>query len=491
MFLTMAISLYTSRVVLRTLGIENYGIYNIVGGVVSMFAFLNGTISGATQRFLTFELGLGNKEKLRKVFNTAVGIHAIISLIILLLSETIGLWFVLNKLVLPADRLIPTVWVYQFSILSSIVFLMSMPYNACIIAHEKMGAFAYISIIDVVLKLAIVFILQIANVDKLILYSFLMFLIQLFIRFIYNIYCSRHFDESKYKLEWDKKIASEMSKFATWTMFGGLASVGFTQGINILLNLFFGPAVNAARAITVQVDHAIQAFITNFQTAINPQIIKNYSSNNLHQVNYLVLASSKFSYYLLLIISLPIFLEAPTLLNLWLVEIPNHTAIFLRITILVLLINSLSNPLITAANANGNIKNYQIIVGSILLMIVPTAYFFLKLGCSAEFVFWIYLFFSIIAQIARLIMTKRMIGLSLILYVKIVLLRIVCVTLLSIIIPITIYYNFPQTIIRFLLLTVISFLTVSTTIFFIGLEKDERVFLKKKIKTIKIIHIQK
>ena len=484
MLFTMVVSLYTSRVVLQTLGVDDFGIYNVVGGVVSMFGFLNGTISGATQRFLSYELGRNDFLRLRKVFNTAIGIHAIISLAIIILAETIGLWFVLNKLVIPEDRMTAAIWVYQFSIASSVVFLMSMPYNACIIAHEKMSAFAYIGILDVILKLLIVYLLVIGNIDKLILYAVLMFLVQLLIRFIYNIYCTRHFEESKFKVEWDKPLAKEMTGFATWTLFGGFANIGFTQGINILLNMFFGPAVNSARAIAVQVDHAVQGFVTNFQTALNPQIIKNYASNNIDEVYTLVIASSKYSYYLLFIMACPIYFEAATILNIWLDIVPNHTINFLRITLLVLLINALSNPLITAVNATGKLKNYQIIVGTILLLIVPIAYIALKYGCSPEFVFWIYFGFSVIAQAARIWLVRGLISLSLIRYFKDVILRIGFVTILSLITPFLVWYNLPQTIFRLMLTCLICTLSILIVIYYVGISNQERRFINIRIKAI-------
>lgn len=480
MLLLMGVSLYTSRVVLSTLGVDDYGIYNVVGGVVSMFSFLNGIISGATQRFLSFELGTDNKERLHNVFNTAVGIHLGISLLIVLLAETIGLWFVLNKLVIPEERITAAIWVYHFSVASSVLLIMSMPYNACIIAHEKMEAFAYISILDVILKLLIVYLLLIWGVDKLILYAVLMFLVQLFIRCIYNFYCTHHFEESKYKMQWDKKLAKEMTGFAAWTLFGGLASVGFSQGINILLNMFFGPVVNAARAIAVQVDNAILSLVNNFQTAINPQIIKNYASGNVDDVHKLVYAGSKYSYYLLLFMAIPVFFEAPIILQIWLENVPEHTISFLRITMFVLLINALSGPLITASNATGNIKHYQIIVGSILLLIVPVAYMALKNGCNAEFVYWIYFSISLIAQIARLVLIRQLIKLSLFRYFKEVILRIGITTTASIIIPLILHCYMQPGILRLFLSVIISFLTVTISVYSVGISVKERDFINKK-----------
>lgn len=487
MLLVMAVSLYTSRVVLATLGVDDYGIYNVVGGVVSLFAFLQGTISGVTQRFLTFELGTGNQERLRKVFNTAMSIHIIIAIFILLLTETIGLWFVLNKLVIPEERMTAAIWVYQFSIASSVVFFLSIPYNACIIAHEKMSVFAYISIIEVILKLAIVYLLVVFKYDKLVLYAILMFSVQLLIRMIYSVYCRKHFVESRYNVEWDKPIAKEMAGFTTWSLFGGFASVGYSQGINILLNMFFGPVVNAARAITVQVDSAVQGFVSNFQMALNPQIIKSYASNDLIRMRKLVFASSRYSYYLLFLLVLPIFIEAPLILDLWLKNVPEHTVGFLRITLLVLLINSLSNPLITSANATGTIKRYQMVVGSILLAIVPIAYISLKFGCSPEFVFWIYFTISLVAQCARIYMIRNMINLSIKLYVKEVVWKIILVSFTSSLIPVLLKYLLPLNMGYAILITLISFVSVIFSVYSFGMSRSERITIKSKVKSINIL----
>lgn len=484
MLLTMAVSLYTSRVVLATLGVEDYGIYNVVGGVVTMFAFLNGTISGVTQRFLTFELGTGNREKLKSVFNTAMCIHWIVAGIIVILAETIGLWFVYNKLVIPDDRMVAALWVYQFSILSTVVFFVSIPYNACIIAHEKMSAFAYISIIEVVLKLLIVYLLLLSNYDKLIIYAILMFLVQLLIRLIYNVYCKRHFEESKYKFRIDHTIAKKMLGFTGWTLFGGFASVGMGQGFNILLNMFFGPAVNAARAVAQQVDSAVQSFVANFQMALNPQIIKNYAANELSQMRKLVFASSRYSYYLLFFLSLPIVVEAPFILGVWLKEVPDHTVAFLRITMFVMLVNAVSNPLITSANATGNIKKYQIIVGTILLLIIPAAYIALKFGGDPESVFWIYFMFSCLAQVARLWMIRPMIGLSIRKYAVEVVGRAMLVTVPSIILPMLSVTLLDEGWTRFVITGVLSSLSVVITVYSLGIGKSERTFVNEKIRMV-------
>ena len=278
MLVTMAVSLYTSRVVLNILGVEDFGIYNVVGGIVAMFGFINGSMTSATQRYLTFELGQNNRAQLTKVFSTSLSIHGIISFLIIVLAETVGLWFLWNKMQIPADRMNAAFWVFQCSVAASVIMIMSVPYNAAIIAHERMSAFAYISIIEVSLKLLIVCFLRYFHTDKLILYAVLIVIVQFLIRLCYSWYCNRHFNETKYRWSWDKGLFKEMTGFASWNMFGSLAAITFTQGLNLLLNMFFGPVVNAARGIAVQAQTAIGQFSSNFQTALNPQITKSYAT---------------------------------------------------------------------------------------------------------------------------------------------------------------------------------------------------------------------
>ena len=299
MLLMMAVSLFTSRVVLNTLGVEDFGIYSVVGGVVGMFVFINNSMSSATQRYITFALGKGDKNRLQTVFSTTLQIHSLIAVIIVLLGETVGLWFLYNKMQIPADRMDAALWVMQCSIVSMVVMIVSVPYNADVIAHEKMSAFAYISILEVVLKLAIVYLLLVFSYDKLILYAILILMIQILIRFCYSIYCNKHFEETKYKHVWDKKLFKEMTGFAGWSLFGNMAGVLFGQGLNMLLNVFFGPVVNAARAVAVQVQGAIQQFVANFQTALNPQITKTYAAGELNEMHRLMFRSARFSFYLL------------------------------------------------------------------------------------------------------------------------------------------------------------------------------------------------
>lgn len=487
MLLTMAVSLYTSRVVLNTLGIDDYGIYNVVGGIVTMFGFLNSAMAGATQRFLTFELGRGNKEKLNKTFCTSMTIHVVISLIILLLAETIGLWFLNHKMVIPLDRMTAAHWVYQMSVLSTMVMMISVPYNATIIAHEKMSAFAYISILEVVLRLVIVYMLLMFDSDKLIIYAVLLCCVQLLIRVIYGRYCNKHFDECHYEITYDKELFNEMAAFAGWSLFGNLAAVGFTQGVNIILNMFFGPVVNAARAIAVQVQHAVQGFVQNFQMALNPQITKSYANNDLNQMHTLVFASSKYSFFLLLCIALPIIIETEPILKAWLKTVPDYTVDFVRLILLIMMVDALSNPLIVSAQATGKIKVYQAVIGSILLLIVPIAYLTLALGSEPESVFVVQLLVVIIAQIVRLIMIRSMICLPLIKYFKKVLIRIILVSVTAPIPPIISYLVLPDVnLLSFIIVCIVCILSTCVSVYYLGLEYSERLFVRNKLNGIMI-----
>lgn len=483
MIFTMGISLYTSRVVLSTLGIEDYGIYNVVAGVVSMFSFLSGTMAGATQRFLTFEIGSGNNEKLHRVFCTSIIIHLIIALIIFILSETVGLWFLNTQMNIPDARLNAANWVYQGAILSTIIVFITVPYNASVIAHEKMSVFAYITILDAILKLGIVFLLMIWDIDKLALYAILMLSIQVLDILIYRVYCKIHFSETQFERIFDKEIFCKMMEFTGWSLFGGFSSVGFTQGINILLNIFFGPTVNAARGVAVQVQSAVSSFIANFQMALNPQITKSYAAGDNDRMRKLVMASGRYSFYMMLILVLPIVLEIEPVLSVWLKEVPAHTANFVRLILCISLIDSLANPLIAAANATGSIGKYQRVVGTLLLTIVPLSYIALKIGYPPEGVFLCHLSMAVCAQVARAWMLRPMISFSIRQYIKEVILRIGLVGVVSLVAPLSLYIILSKnTLMSFIIVCSIAVMSVFVTVYTIGIGKTERSSVNNKIK---------
>lgn len=483
MFFLVLISLYTSRIVLQVLGIEDFGINNVVGGIISFLGFLTSSLAGASSRFLTFALGKGDFNELKKIFNNIVSIHILFALIIFIIGETIGLWFMTNKLNIPADREIAAFWVYQFSIITAMGSFISMPYNAAIIAHEKMSAFAYLTIGDAILKLLAVFLLSISPYDKLIVYSAMILCIQLFDFIIYIIYCNRKFKETHLAtLKIEKPLFKEIFFYAGWTMNGNLAVFGYTQGLNILLNIFFNPAVNAARGIAVQVQNIVNNFSYNFQMAINPQLTKSYAQNNLERMHDLIIASSKFSVFLLFFICLPLMLEAPLVLKWWLGEYPEHTVTFLRLILITSMLFALSNPIGTAIHATGKIKKFQIIEGSMLLTIVPFSYIFLKfLHLSPESVFVIHIIIEIITQYLRIKIVLPQIHLPIKIYWSNVIIPITKTLLASSIIPIILFLHIKLTILNFIILTIICVCSCGASIYLFGCTKQEKELLLTKL----------
>lgn len=330
MLFTMAVSLFTSRVILQTLGVEDYGIQNVVGGVVAMFSVLSGSMSSSISRFITFELGKGEPHRLKTVFSTGVNIQLGMSLLVIVVAEAVGVWFLNCKMNIPPERMVAANWVFQCSILTFVLNLLSVPYNASIIAHEKMSAFAYISVIEVTLRLIIVYMLTVSPFDRLITYSVLLMCVGALIRFIYGYYCKRHFEECTYHFVYDKAILKSMTIFAGWNFLGNGAYMLNTQGVNILMNMYFGVAVNAARGVATQVDAALKQFVNNFTTAVNPQITKSYAQGDLKSMHKLVCRSAKFSAFLMLFFAVPIILETDTILTLWLKNPPAYASIFLK-----------------------------------------------------------------------------------------------------------------------------------------------------------------
>ena len=487
MLFTMGISLFTSRVILQTLGVEDYGISSVVGGVISMFTFINAAMVSSTQRYLNFELVRGDANQLRSVFSTSLQIHALIALAIIVLSETVGLWFLNEKLVIPEARMTAAMWVYQCSILSCAVSIMSTPYNAVIVAHEKMSAFAYISILDVSLKLLVVYLLVVLPFDKLIILAILNLLVQLFIRYIYTLYCHRHFPESYFQFRFNKTLFKEMFGFAGWSFWGNLAAILYTQGLNMMLNIFFGPIVNAARGIAVQVQSAVQQFVGGFQTALNPQITKNYASNNLPQMHSLMFRSARFSFLLLFFLSLPVLMETNFILTLWLKTVPDDAVIFTQIMICISLIYTTANPCIIANQATGKVKIYQMVVGGILLLILPISYVVLKLGAPAYSVFIVHFCIESLAQFSRMYMLRKLIHLPLWQYMKNIYIPIVSTVAIAIILPLVVRLQFAEGWLRFLAVGFTCVLSVGASSYFIGFTKQERVFfLDKSLRLLRI-----
>ena len=487
MLFGMLVSLYTSRVILQTLGVEDYGVYNVVGGVITMFTFLNSAMSSATSRYITFEIGKGNMEQLKKVFSTALQIHAIIALLIVILGETVGLWFLMNELVIPDGRMDAAMWVYQCSVVTAIVTIMSVPYNADIIAHEKMSAFAYISVLEIILKLAIVYLLVVLPFDKLKVYAVLVLMVGLLIRYIYTRYCHKHFEESHYIHRIDKPLLKEISSFAGWSFWGNLAGILYGQGLNMMLNIFFGPVVNAARGIATQIQSVVTQFVTNFQMALNPQITKTYASGELDKMHSLMFRSARFSFMLLFFLSLPILLETNYILILWLGIVPENTVIFARIIIAISLIYTIANPCVIANQATGKVKVYQAVVGGLLLLILPISYIVLKMGAPAYSVFIVHFCVESVAQFTRMYMLRNMIDLPLLSYIKNIYLPIMGVVLFSVVLPMLVYNNMQEGIIRLLAVGITCVVSVTMTSLFIGMTRNERTFLiDKSLRVLKI-----
>lgn len=486
MICTMVIGLYTSRVVLNVLGVTDFGVYNVVAGIITMFSFINGSMATSSSRFITYELGTGDENKLRKVFGQSLSIHVLIAVLIFILGETIGLWFVYEKIQLPVERFNAALIVYHLSIVSTMLTIISVPYSSLIIAYERMTAFAYMAILDVVFKLLIVYLLVYIPYDKLVVYAILIFITQLINQAIYLLYSWRNFKESKIGLYWDKKMFKEMSSFAGWSLFGNLAGTLFGQGLNILINLFFGPTVNAARGVAVQVQGAVTKFIANFQTALNPQITKTYAANDLISMHKLIYTSSKFSFFLMMFLSMPIFIKTEYILTLWLKIVPDYSIAFVRIILLVSISETLANPLIISAQATGKIKLYQQVVGGILLCILPVAYVVLKMGAPAYSVFIVHLIFAIIAQIARLYMIRPMINLSIRKYVKDVGVKVCIVFFTSLILSLLTDYLFiKETFLNFVLESLCCLIICILSIYYIGLDKSEKEFVLGKMILIK------
>lgn len=481
MMLIMLISLYTSRVILQTLGVVDYGVYNVVGGIVAMFGFIAGPMAGATQRYLTFALGSGDNDNLNKIFSTCLNIYVIASFVILILCETLGLWFLYEKMQISEVSINAAFWIFQCSIASTIVMLMTVPFHAIIIAYEKMSAFAFISIFEAISKLSVAMFLKIAGNDKLIVYALMMLFVQFFSCLCYVIYSNRHFKESKYHFYWNRNLFGEISSFAGWSLFGNLAAMGYSQGLNILLNIFFGPVVNAARGIAVQVQSAVCQFVTNFQMAINPQITKSYASGDTAYMHSLVERSSRFSFFLIFLLSLPFLIETHFVLSLWLGNVPEYTVPFLRIILLTTWITSLTNPLITSVMATGYVRQYQQVVGCVLLLIVPISYVFLKLGFAPQTVFWTHLAIEIVALCIRLFMLRKMINLSFSYYLSKVIKRLIEVVLISLPIPIYLHRCMDEGLFRFLIVGIVSVVVVSLIILYIGVTENEKKFITNKV----------
>lgn len=488
MFLIMGVSLYTSRVVLSALGVEDYGLYNVVGGIVAMFSFLNGSLSGATSRFITFELGRKDYVKLNKIFNVALVVHVLIAFIIFFLAETVGLWFFYEKMIIPENRLNAAFWVYQISILTTFFSLSQVPYTAIIIAHEDMKIYAYVGIVEVILKLLIVYLLVVSPFDKLVFYAILLCVIQIGIILYYRYYCVKQYPESRIKLCREKDLYKNVFSFAGSDLIGNISVMAQGQGLNLLLNVFFGPAVNAARAIAYQIQGAVTQFSNNFMTAVRPQIIKSYAQGDIDGMWKLVMQSSCFSFYLMWMICLPIWLETDTILTLWLGKYPEHTASFLNLIIILCLIQTVKTPRVTIFHAMAKVFWSNITVGVVLCMAFPLAYLFLKIGWEPESVFWASNITMILSEFVSVVVLRHFLEFSAIKYFLQVHGRCILVTIVSSIIPYLLFDKYIDAgLLRLMCTCVITTISVGITSLYLGMNASMRLKIYTIVKD-KILH---
>lgn len=479
----MGVTLYTSRIVLEALGEVDYGIYNVVAGVVVMIDFINAALYGATIRFMTYVMETGDESIRKKTFSSIKYVHFLIGLATILIGETIGLWFVMNQLSIPESSSVAAFWTYQCSLAVLFISQISLPYSALIMAYEKMGAFAYISILEVSLKLGIAFIILYSSIDKLILYSFLFLLIQIIMRFAYILYCNRYFYESKARMRYDKNDFREIGQFTSWTILGSVANMGSSQGINILLNIFFGPIINTARGIANQIHVACMKFCSNFQVAVKPQIIKSYSVGELKRMHNLLIYSIKLCLFLTLIIITPIYYFTETILDIWLIEYPKDTVFFVKIILIQQVFLSMGYPLISAIEATGRIKWYQIFTSTATILSLPVSYFALKYGhISANSVMIIYLACTILTEFIRVLTVLPKIGMKITEYFQ----RIILYSIIPLSFVIIGYYILPHQKVHgltmLMLLSLMVIISTSFVLYILGINRTERDLVNQFVK---------
>ena len=481
-FIILLISLYTSRAVLDALGETDYGIYNLVGGIVILFSFMNSAMSAATQRYLNFEIGRNDETKVERVFSMSLTVHFIIAIGVFIAGETLGLWFVMTQLNIPPDRFSAAQWVYQFSLIGCCVNILRIPYNACIIAYERMSFYAYASIIDAILRLAIVYLLVFGTTDRLVFYAFLMFVVISIVNGIYVIYCHHNFEISHYHYFWDKSLFKQLISFSGWSMFGSLANAGIGQGLSILLNIFYGVTLNAALGISHQVHSAISSFVSSFQTAFSPQIVKSYAANQHRDFYTLICRSSRLSYCLVFLFAPAIIFFITPILNVWLTIVPEYTNSFSVTMIILCMIDALSGPLWVSVQATGNIKNYQILLTSIALLNLPLMLILLLAGVSPVWVVGVRVLIGAIIHFVRIGYLGKVLSFPVKTYMTDVMARTTVMTLIS----------FPTCFLlssynRTILTSIFAFLAIiiqnAILAYLIGLLKSERKAIKAFVAT--------
>ena len=489
--LIMLISLYTSRVILDVLGVEDFGIFNAVGGVVSMLTILTGSLSAAISRYITYELGKNsdNIQRLQTIFSVSIKIQVWLGVFIIILGETIGLWFVNNQLNLPHDRMIAANWVWHCSLLSFFIGLINVPYNAAIIAHERMSAFAIVSIVESVLRLLICFLLLLSPFDKLAIYAVLHLLVMFIIRLIYSIYCHHNFAECRYIKASNKGLTKEMMSFAGFSFLNNTANILNSQGLNVLVNIFFGVVLNAARGIASQIEGAILQLVNNFTLAVNPQITKAYATDDKSRMFQLVCMGSKYAYFMLLFIAIPVFLETDILLSIWLTTVPYLAAVFIRLSIIGGMIKMLGNTGFTACMATGNIKNYSILITSVGILAFPLTWLAFYLGASPEYAYYVFIAVYVVVEVVRLYLMKKMLQFPPMMFIREVIIKILYVTPLAAMIPFFISDLMDEGFVRLILVIATSSITTVLTIYYVGINHKERVYFRNLLMT-KLSHIK-
>lgn len=481
---SMLISLITSRVTLQVLGIENYGINDAVGATIGMFSVVSGSLSGSISRFITYELGHGDINKLKRIFSTSLNIQLAIGAVIILLGETLGVWFLNTQMNIPAERMTAANWVLQFAIWSFFIGLTQVPYGACIVAHEKMNVFAWFSIIESVFRLVIVYLLYISPYDKLITLSLLGFVVSLGLRIAQSIYCSRTFTECHYQFVLDKGLLKEMTGFAGWSFLTNTAWIFNTQGVNLLINIFFGVTFNAARGVANSIQGYVTRFYGDFMTALNPQITKSYAAGELDEMNMLVCRGARFSYFLMFTLSLPFMFEAYQVLYLWLGLVPDYTVTFFRLSMIAALITLLGQTGFTACMATGRIKWYTIIITTVGCLVFPLTWIAFKMGLPVESTYIIYIVVYTLLDIIRLYIMRHLWGFPIMMYVRETFVPVVLVTLLAIIIPWVMYIEIPDSVLKSFAVMAASVICAGASVILVGLKKSERQMLTEKVKVV-------
>ena len=488
MLLLLVISLYTARIVLKALGEFDYGLYNVVGGIVILFSVVNGVLSSGTSRFLTFDLGKGDTESLRNTFSAAFAMHTVAALVVLLLSETAGVWFLNTQLVIPADRMVAANWVFQFSVITAMLSLTQVPYSASIISHERMDIYAWTGLAEGIFKLLTAYIILYADIpDKLIVYGLFNLMWNVALQLYYRYYCIRHFPESRLKVVREKAVYKKILSFSLWDLGGALGGTANTQGMSFLLNIFFGLVANAARGIAVQVEANLQKFADNFMTAVRPQIVKSYAIQDYQGFFKLIFESSKYSYFLLFIVTLPVFLECDYILDLWLVNVPENTGIFLQWIMATHVFRAMSRPVIDGCHATGNIKYLNLYTSFVILLTLPCSWIAFEIGYPPVSIFIIHGFMRCLCNFVELYVLKKEITFSIREYLFKVMSRCLIVTVLVSIPPVLVTLYMDSSFIRLCLTTSVSLLSVGIGTYYLVLQREYREKLMgviiKKIKS--------